>query len=120
MENQEDGPVENFAQLLQRLKVEYGVSDSEIARRIDVSVSTVNTWVHNKRTPRRDALERLSAAFPKYSLAALSEAAGREAPGELSPDREARLLELIRDLTPDQQGVVEIQLKALRDANQRG
>lgn len=117
METPETGTGEDFAQLLKRLKDEYSVSDSEIARRIDVSVSTVNTWVHRKRSPRDDAIRALAATFPKFSEAELFAAAGRKAPGPLSPDAEERILELYRALTPEQQEMSEIQLRALRDAN---
>lgn len=108
---------EDFAQLLKRLKDQYRVSDSDIARAISVSVSTVNTWVHRKRSPRDDAIRALAAAYPAFTEAEMFEAAGRKAPGPLSPDAEQRILELYRALTPEQQKMSEIQLRALRDAN---
>jgi transcriptional regulator with XRE-family HTH domain len=110
-------PAEDFAQCLAALKSEYGVNDSEIARRIDVAPATVNTWVHRKRTPRDDAIARLAAAFPKFTVKRLSDAAGRKAPGPLAPEAEERLLALFKGLTEDQQAVMEIQLRALRDSN---
>lgn len=117
METEEFPPAEDFAQALAALKADYKVSDSEIARRIDVSPATVNSWVHRKRSPRDDAIARLSKAFPRYSVKRLSDAAGRKAPGPLSPEAEARLLELFKGLTEEQQGMAEIQLRALRDSN---
>lgn len=117
METESIPPAEDFAQALAALKAEYQVSDSEIARRIDVSPATVNSWVHRKRTPRDDAIARVSAAFPKFSVKRLSDAAGRKAPGPLTPDAELRLLELFRGLTEEQQEMTEIQLRALRDSN---
>lgn len=110
---------EDFAQILKRLKSDYGVSDSEIARRIDVSVSAVNTWVHRKREPRPDAIRALAREFPKFSEDDLFAAAGREAPGPLSPAAEERLLELFRGLTPEQQKIKEIELRALNEANRK-
>ncbi|OQQ16087.1 hypothetical protein B0675_02030 [Streptomyces sp. M41(2017)] len=117
METEDNPPVEDFAQALAALKAEYQVSDSEIARRINVSPATVNTWVHRKRVPRDEAIARLAQAFPKYSAKRLSDAAGRKVPGPLSPDREERLLEVMRGLTEDQQESFEIQMRAVRDSN---
>lgn len=117
VETEDTPPVEDFAQVLAALKAEYQVSDSEIARRIDVSPATVNSWVHRKRTPRDDAIARLAAAFPKYTVKRLSDAAGRKAPGPLSPAAEERLLELFRGLTEEQQQMKEIEMRALRDSN---
>ncbi|MER7046716.1 helix-turn-helix domain-containing protein [Streptomyces jumonjinensis] len=118
METTDETPGEDFAQILKRLKDEYGIrSDSEIARRIDVSPATVNTWVHRKRRPRDEAIRALAAAFPRFSREELSAAAGRQAPGPLSPDAEQRIIELFRELTKDQQEFTETQLRALRDAN---
>lgn len=108
---------EDFAQILARLMDDYGVSGSEVARRIDVSVSTVNTWVHRKRVPRGEAIKKLADAFPRFAETDLAAAAGRKAPGPLSPDRERRIMELIRGLTPEQQEIKEIELRALNEAN---
>lgn len=110
-------PAEDFAQLLQRLKDMYGLSDSKLAERIGVHVSTVNTWVHRKRQPRPDAIRALAREFRDFSEEELFAAAGRKAPGPLSPDAEQRMLELMRGLTKEQQEMMEIQLKALNDAN---
>ena len=118
METDETPTAEDFAQILKRLKDEYRVSDSDIARAIAVSVSTVNTWVHRKRVPRNEAITALHEAFPKFSREELSAAAGRKAPGPLSPDAEERILELYRGLTAEQQKMKEIEMRALRDANQ--
>ncbi|WP_372352604.1 helix-turn-helix domain-containing protein [Streptomyces sp. KL116D] len=117
MENQSRALAEDFAQVLAELMTEYKVNGSRVAEAIDVSVSTVNTWLHRKRTPRHDAIVRLSSRYPKYSVKRLSDAAGRKAPGPISPDRAERLLELFQGLTEQQQEVMEIQAKALRDSN---
>ncbi|MGW0552316.1 helix-turn-helix domain-containing protein [Streptomyces altiplanensis] len=117
MKSQENPHPEDFAQLLARLKDQYHVSDSEIARRIGVSVSTVNTWVHRKRTPRDDALRAIAHEFPTFTEPELFAAVSRKAPGPLSPEREQRILELIRGLTAEQQEMKEIELRALNDAN---
>lgn len=118
MENPEHPHAEDFAQALAALKKEYQVNDSEVARRIGVSPATVNTWVHRKRTPRADAIRTLAAAFPKFPEERLFAAAGRKAPGPVSPDTAERLLALFRELTEEQQRMKEIEMRALRDSNQ--
>lgn len=117
METPNTPHAEDFAQILQRLKDTHGVSDSEIARRTGLHVSTVNTWVHRKRVPRNDAIQALAAAFPDFTVEELTAAAGRKTPGPLSPEREERILELIRGLTAEQQEMKEIELRALNEAN---
>ncbi|MFJ2568138.1 XRE family transcriptional regulator [Streptomyces sp. NPDC087568] len=115
---------EDLAQLLARLKDTYGVSDSEISRRIGVAPATVNAWVHRKRGtgrgPNKDKLRALAAAFPKFTEAEIFAAAGRESPGPLSPDAEARILELWRGLTEEQQRAKEVEMRALNDMNRTG
>lgn len=117
METEDTPPVEDFAQALAALKAEYQVSDSDIARAIGVSSAAVGTWVHRKRKPRREAIEALAAAYPKFSRDRLFRAADREAPGPLSPAAEARLLDLFRELTAEQQEMKEIEMRALAERN---
>ncbi|ROQ69219.1 Homeodomain-like domain-containing protein [Streptomyces sp. 840.1] len=117
MDNEDATPTEDLAQLLARLKGEYGVNDSQIAAAIGVSVSTVNTWVHRKRTPRAEALHKLASRYPKFSADRVFAAAGRKVPGPLAPEAEERLLELFRGLTAEQQELQEIQLRALNEHN---
>lgn len=118
MEQQGTHTGEDFAQALAQLMTEYNVTGSEVARRIGLSTSTVNTWLHRKRTPRADAIRAVAAAFPKYTEDRLFAAASRRAPGPVSPEAEERLLQLFKGLTAEQQAMAEIQLKALNDANQ--
>jgi transcriptional regulator with XRE-family HTH domain len=112
---------EDLAQLLARLKAEYGVNESEIARRIDVAPATVNAWVHRKRGtgrgPNREKLRALAREFPKFTEDEIFSAAGRATPGPLAPDREARALEYFRDLTEQQQRDQLVQMRALGEAN---
>lgn len=114
--------VEDFAQLLTRLKDTYGnVSDSEIARRIGVSPATVNSWVHRKRGsargPAREILQALAREFPKFTEAEIFAAVGRKTPGPVSPDGEARIQNLYRELTADQQEDFEAQMTAVVERN---
>ncbi|MFF3730445.1 XRE family transcriptional regulator [Streptomyces sp. NPDC002476] len=124
MDRHEQQEPEDLAQLIARLKDTYDVTDSEIARRIGVAPATVNSWVHRKRGtgrgPNKDKLRALAAAFPKFTEAEIFAAAGRRAPGSLSPDARDRILALIDELTEDQQQITEIQIRALVDRNRSG
>lgn len=97
------------------------LTQSEIARRIGVSVSAVSAWVTRKRGtgrgPNRDTLARLAniLGVPERDVYA---AAGRRLPGPVGPDREQRILEYFRNLTAGQQEMVEIQLRAICQHNQ--
>jgi transcriptional regulator with XRE-family HTH domain len=112
---------EDLAQLLARLKSEYDVNESEIARRIGVAPATVNAWVHRKRGtgrgPAAKNLRALAEAFPKFPEDAIFAAAGRTTPGPLDADAEARVLEYFRSLTEDQQRMAETTLKAWSESN---
>lgn len=89
--NQDATTPEDLAQLLARLKDEYGVSESEIARRIDVSAATVNNWVRRKRGtgrgPNPEKLRAIAREFPKFSEGEIFAAAGRKTPGSLTCGR---------------------------------
>jgi transcriptional regulator with XRE-family HTH domain len=115
---------EDLAQLLARLKDNYGVNDSEIARRIGVSPATVNAWVHRRRGGgrgvKRESLQALAREFPRFTEAQIFAAAGRETPGPLPPEAEARIIELWRGLTQEQQRLKEIEMRALGEANRTG
>lgn len=112
---------EDLAQLITALKDEYKVSESEIARRIGVHVSTINNWVHRKRGggrgPNPDTLRALAEAFPKFTTQRVFAAAGRKTPGPLSPDARQRLLDLFGELTDDQQRMLETQVRAVAEGN---
>lgn len=122
MEDQER--TEDFAQLLARLKDHYGVNESEIARRIGVAPATVNSWTNRtrggKRGVRPSSIRALAEAFPDFTEDEIFRAAGRETPGPLSADAEARILELYRGLTEEQQRMKEVEMRALNEMNRTG
>lgn len=110
--------IEDFAQLIMRLKDTYGVSESEIARRLGVSNSTVNHWVRRQRqAPRRETLEKIVKVFPRFTREEIFAAARRKTPGPLSPESEEQILELYRGLTKEQQEIAKLQLRALNEYN---
>jgi transcriptional regulator with XRE-family HTH domain len=115
---------EDLAQLLARLKAHYGVNESEIARRIGVAPATVNSWTNRtrggKRGVRPSSIRALAEAFPHFSEDEIARAAGRETPGPLSPDAEARMIELWRGLTAEQQRAKEVEMRALNEMNRTG
>lgn len=115
---------ENLAQLLARLKDEYGVNESEIARRIGVAASTVNSWTlgtrGGKRGVRPGSIRALAEAFPKFTVEEIARAAGREAPGPMDPDGEKRIVELYRGLTAEQKRAKEVEMRALNEMNKTG
>ncbi len=109
---------EDFAQLIARLKDTYRVSESEIARRLDVSIATVNNWVHRRRqAPRVATLERIAEVFPKFTRAEIFAAAQRKTPGPLAPDATDRLLAYFAELTEDQQQAKLVEMEALARHN---
>ena len=109
----------DIADLVSQIKDAHHVTETEIARRIGVHISTVNNWVHRKSTPRPDAIHALAREFPDHSAEQLFAAAGRKAPGPISVEAEQRLLQLFRGLTAHQQQILEIQVRGLVDHNQR-
>jgi transcriptional regulator with XRE-family HTH domain len=121
VEDDQSARVEDLAQLIIRIKDTYRVSGSEIARRIDVRAATVSAWVNrtrgNVRGPNRETLRRLAHEFPKFTEAEIFAAAGRKTPGPLSPEAEERIQELYRELTAEQQAIVETQMRALTEMN---
>lgn len=119
VENQGTPLEEDFAQILKRLKSEYDVTDSEVARRIGVSVSAVHTWVHRKRQPRDEQIRALATAFPAFSEEDLFAAAGRKTPGPVGPDAAERILAMIRSYAPEIQEIAEVQVRALGDLNRK-
>jgi len=110
---------ETFAQLFRALKDHYKVTDSEVARRIDVHVSTVNNWAHGKANPRPAAIRRLAVEFPAFDEDRLFRAIGRRAPAPLTLDRRERLLKIFERLTREQQEMLLIQASAVAERNDR-
>lgn len=104
---------ETLAQLIRRVQDERPeLTQTEIARRVGVSVSAVNTWVNSARVPSRKSCDKIADALG-IDRERVFAAAKRRAPGPLSPDAEERILELYRRLSAEEQRIVERQLVAL-------
>ncbi|MFJ8049875.1 helix-turn-helix domain-containing protein [Streptomyces luteogriseus] len=110
-------PGETIAQVLAAIKDEYGLTETEIAKRLDSHVSTVNNWAHGKATPRQPALLKLAELFPTYRTRLLA-AAGKRAPAPLSADRREAVLREFDRLTEEQQEMLLIQARAVADSNE--
>ncbi|MGW2985421.1 helix-turn-helix domain-containing protein [Streptomyces goshikiensis] len=121
MEHDDETVGEDLAQLIKRLKDHYGVNESQIARAIDSPPQTVNAWVRRTRGtgrgPSPKKLRALAAAFPAFTEAEIFAAAGRTAPGDLTPEARDRILKLIDELTPEQQSLAEATLRAWAATN---
>ncbi|MGA5506871.1 XRE family transcriptional regulator [Streptomyces umbrinus] len=115
---------EDLAQLLARLKSEYDVNESEIARRIGVGASTVNSWTNrtrgSKRGVRQANIEALAREFPKFTEDEIFRAAGRPSPGPLPPESKQRVMEIYERLTAEQQKSFEAQMRAVDELNRTG
>jgi transcriptional regulator with XRE-family HTH domain len=119
-QEQPESHEEDLADLIQAVKDEHGVTDSDIARRLGITAATVNAWVHRKRGtgrgPKPATLRKLAAAYgvPEDRVFA---AVGRARPGPLTEDATARLLRLFGELTAEQQEMYEIQVRATVEHN---
>lgn len=103
----------DLADLITRIKDTHHVTETEIAKRIGVHLSSVNNWVHRKSTPRPEALRALAREFPDFTAEQVFAAAGRKTAEPVSPEAEQRLLKLFKNLTTEQQEMLEIQLRGL-------
>lgn len=122
-ENPAGEAAETFAQALAALKDAYGVSDSEVARRLEahgakVSIAAVNTWVHGKRVPRAATIRVLAEVFPKFPAERLLAAAGKRAPAPQTADEREETLRILDRLTEEQRRIMLIQARALADSNE--
>lgn len=115
------GGGETLAQLIRSVMDQNpGLTQTEIAKRAGVSTSAVNTWVlgtrgvggKSGRGPSRKSLEGLADALG-VARDRVFAAANQRTPGPLSPDAEARILELYRRLSAEEQRIVERQMMAL-------
>lgn len=108
---------ETFAQVIVAIKRDQGISEPAIADRIGVHVSTVNTWVLSKATPRNATVLALCEAYPKFRTRLLA-AVGRRVPLPQTEDERERTLRVLDRLTEEQRRMFLIQAEAVADSNQ--
>lgn len=119
MDSHEARP-ETLAQLLRRVMDEHpDLTQTELARRVGVSISAINTWRSGARGSGRGPAEKnlraLAEALRTYGVteAELTAAADRKVPGPLDPNGEQRVLELYRQLSAAEQRFIERQMQGL-------
>lgn len=123
VETTPEPPIETLAQLLRRVIAEKGLTQTEIASRVGVSISIVNAWANGKRGgkrgPNRETLEKLADALgePRDRVFA---AAARKTPGPLTPDKREAVLRVFEELTEEQQAAKLIEMQALGEHNRTG
>lgn len=110
-----------FRHVLQKARSEAGLSQRELARRVEVSPGAVSQWETGETAPREDttvALERVLEldagalgsllgyvpAAPGVERAAVSVAAAIEADSQLGPRDQRLLLALYRELVRTREG----------------
>jgi transcriptional regulator with XRE-family HTH domain len=104
-------PGEDLAALLERfLSQAPGKTQKDLATEAGIKYPTLNAWMNRTRGTSRiepEALRSLVAAFRRWGVEVtpkeMFEAAGRPVPGPAGGEREARLLNLYRQLPDDKQ-----------------
>jgi transcriptional regulator with XRE-family HTH domain len=97
---------EDVAALVKRRLKAKGMTQRDLADETGIPYSTLNAWITRRRGGgggiNPDQL-RLLAEHLDVTAKAMFEANGRQVPGELSQEREAKLLRLFRNLTTEGQ-----------------
>lgn len=115
---------ENLAALLKRAMDETGMTQSDIAEKSGVPLATLNAWITGRRKPSKtqrtaDYLREVAGALPgAYSVGDVFKAAGRAVPGPLTPDGEARVLQIYRNLSPGRKMLADKMLDTLASEEQ--
>lgn len=97
-----------FPERLRKLRIERGWSQEELGRRINVTKVSVSGYEKGKRNPDTDTLQKIADVFGVSVDYLLGRSDVRE-PGATIPDdqrvsdQERKLLETVRDLSPDKQ-----------------
>lgn len=99
---------EDLAALLKRVLREADVTQRVLSEKSGVPISTISSWMTRRRgtTGRTDSdkLRAVAEALTGFTtVAEVFEAAGRWVPGELSQEREEKLLKSFRAMTPQAQ-----------------
>ena len=110
---------EDLGALLRHVLAENpGLTQKRIAEAAGIPYATLNAWVTGRRGAggriATEDLRALADALPgAYPAARVFAAAGRRTPADLDAEREARLLEIYRDLDADQQRALVEMARAL-------
>lgn len=110
---------EDLSQLIRRVMSERTIAQRDVARLTGIHESTISAWIRRTRGSRRPRPEYMEMLADGLGLTRdeVYAAAGRTVPGRLTPDAEARVLAIFRDLTAEQQRMFELQMEAVREGN---
>lgn len=111
--------VDDLAALIERVLREKDWTLSTLARRSELSVSTLHSWKSGDRAtgnrgPNPEKLRQL-AAGAGLTVAEVFEAAGRHVPAAIDDEEERRFLHLFRTLDTEDRRVVEATMQAMRE-----
>lgn len=103
---------ETLPALLKRVIEQHRLTQKGLAERSGIPLATLNAWTSGRRTPQntpasKEQLRSLAKHLPGVSVAQLFESIGQQVPGELSPEAEARTMELYRNLSSGRRRVVD-------------
>lgn len=111
----------NFARNLERLLESTGLSQSDLAKRVGVSTSSVSDWLTEKKMPRTDKIVAIADIFGVHFSELLQEHAyytnteTQRIAQEIYEDRDLRLLfDAAKDAAPEDLQAVHAMLKALK------
>jgi transcriptional regulator with XRE-family HTH domain len=97
---------EDVAALVARRLAETGMSQRTLSDRTEIPYSTLNAWITRRRGGgggiKPEHLRKLAEVLD-VTVKAMFEANGRQVPGDLDREREAKLLRIFRTLTVDGQ-----------------
>lgn len=101
-----------FAQNFRRFMYAYGLKQLEVAKALNVSTSTINSWYHAQRTPRMDKVDALCKLFHCKRSDLIAEDFQTPAIGE------AELVEMYRSLNAEGKAKARELVKMLVDTGQ--
>lgn len=109
--------VDKLGALIQRRMDEKGWTITEIARRSNLSVSTVHAWARGirasgSRGPNPDKLRQLAKGM-QLTVAEVFEAAGRHVPEAMTEGDQRRFMHLYAALSEADQKVIEATMEAM-------
>lgn len=111
--------VDELASLIERVQHDRQWTLSTLARRCNISVSTLHSWKSGDRAGGSrgpsPALLRKFAEGAGLTVAEVFEAAGRTVPAPMDDEEERRFLHLYRSLSGEDRRVLEATMRAMSE-----
>ena len=85
--------VEELGAVIREIRERYGLTQRNLAERMEISRSTVSIWERDERLPSCSYVDRLAHAFPYYRSVLYVTA--RSLPLDLSPKKKSELLMIL-------------------------